>query len=170
METVSVSCHTRSTPSPAASRTRSCTATTVRIAKFRRGCATNVRRALADPGVWVIAPHDRGGRSQPGYELSGAWSSKPLVRLVLLGVPMSTRLVHVLAAFLLVGALGVEARADSKGDWSEFIEKPGDRPLVVTRSAPVAQSAAPRAKPANAVKPTRVVKPVKRRAAKSKHR
>ncbi len=79
---------------------------------------------------------------------------------------MSTRFVHVLAVFFLVGALGVEARADSKGDWSEFIEKPGDRPLV-TRSAPVApvaQSPAPRAKAAKAVKP------VKRRAAKSKHR
>jgi hypothetical protein len=80
---------------------------------------------------------------------------------------MSTRFVHVLAAFVLMGAIGAEARADAKGDWSEFIEKPGDRPLVVTRSAPVAQSAAPRAKPA---KSAQAVKPVKRRAAKSKHR
>jgi hypothetical protein len=39
---------------------------------------------------------------------------------------------------------GIDARADSKVDWSQFIEKPGDRPPPVTHAAaaePVASKA-----------------------------
>ncbi|CAN5614326.1 hypothetical protein BH11MYX1_BH11MYX1_56720 [soil metagenome] len=75
---------------------------------------------------------------------------------------MSTRFVQALAAVLFVGALGLEARADSKVDWSQFIEKPGDR-TIVNKPAVVAQ--APKA-----AKPARTAKPVKKRAAKSKQK
>ncbi len=75
---------------------------------------------------------------------------------------MSTRFVHVLAAslafFIFVGAPGV-AHADSKGDWSQFIEKPGDRPVV---NKPAAGAQAP--KSAKSAKPA---KPTAKRAAKS---
>jgi hypothetical protein len=39
---------------------------------------------------------------------------------------------------------GIDARADSKVDWSQFIEKPGDKPPPVTHTAaaqPVASKA-----------------------------
>ncbi len=76
---------------------------------------------------------------------------------------MSTRFVLVLAAFLaffFVAALGVEARADSKVDWSQFIEKPGDRPVVN-------KPAAARASTKKAATPAKAAKPAPKRAAKS---
>jgi hypothetical protein len=51
-----------------------------------------------------------------------------------------------LAVTISLGLLGqgIEARADSKVDWSQFIEKPGDKPPPVTHAAaaePVASKA-----------------------------
>jgi len=76
---------------------------------------------------------------------------------------MSTRFVHVLAAFLaffFLATLGVQARADSKVDWSQFIEKPGDRPVVN-------KPAMAQAPTKNAAKPAKAAKPAAKRAAKS---
>jgi hypothetical protein len=70
------------------------------------------------------------------------------------------RLVLVVAVVL---GLGMDARADSKVDWSQFIEKPGDKPLPVTHA--VAAAPAPKPAPARA---TKVAKAFKRPAAKSK--
>ena len=63
----------------------------------------------------------------------------------------------VLAVAVVLG-LGIEARADSKVDWSQFIEKPGDKPPPVTHAAasePVAAKppAAKTAKKKPAAKP-----------------
>jgi hypothetical protein len=71
---------------------------------------------------------------------------------------MSTRFVQALVAFVCVGALGLEARADPKVDWSQFIEQPSDRKIVTKPPAVAAKAARPPSSP----------KPVKKRAAKSK--
>ena len=71
---------------------------------------------------------------------------------------MSTRFVQALVAFVCVGALGLEARANPKVDWSQFIEQPGDRKMVTK----------PPAVTPKATRPASTTKPVKKRAAKSK--
>ncbi|MEO8841835.1 MAG: hypothetical protein ABI591_31685 [Kofleriaceae bacterium] len=76
---------------------------------------------------------------------------------------------RLLVASVLLLGLGADARADSKGDWSQFIEKPGDH--VVNKPASESQPAAVKsakpekvAKVAKAPKPTRA-KPAPKKAA-----
>jgi len=67
-----------------------------------------------------------------------------------------------LIALVLVMGLGVEARADPKVDWSQYIEKPGDR--VVNKPAAESPPAAVAAKPAKSS--TKKAKPAAKKAAK----
>jgi hypothetical protein len=68
---------------------------------------------------------------------------------------------RLLVASVLLLGLGADARADSKGDWSQFIEKPGDH--VVNK--PVAESPQPAAvkaaKPEKVAKAPKAAKPAK---------
>jgi hypothetical protein len=76
----------------------------------------------------------------------------------------------ILTALLLMMGLGV-ASADSKVDWSQYIEKPGDKPLVVAKPA---VAPAPAATPAKKAPKAKVAKaPAKAKAkpaARTKHR
>jgi hypothetical protein len=58
-----------------------------------------------------------------------------------------------LAVTVTLGLLiqGIDARADSKVDWSQFIEKPGDKPPPVTH-APAAEPVASKAPAKKAAK------------------
>ncbi|HEX7700570.1 MAG TPA: hypothetical protein VF403_07615 [Kofleriaceae bacterium] len=70
-----------------------------------------------------------------------------------------------MVASVLLLALGADARADSKGDWSQFIEKPGDH--VVNKPASESQPAAAKPeKPEKAAKVTKKAKPAAKKAAK----
>jgi hypothetical protein len=76
----------------------------------------------------------------------------------------------VLAVAIVLGLGLGEARADSKGDWSQFIEKPGDKPPPVTHTAaidPVPKAPAKSAKTAKATKKP-AAKPKKQAARKHK--
>lgn len=70
------------------------------------------------------------------------------------------------ASVLLLG-LGADAHADSKGDWSQFIEKPGDHVInkPASQSQPAAVKMANAAKPAKAAK-AKKAKPAPKKAAK----
>ncbi|MEO6774056.1 MAG: hypothetical protein ABI467_13740 [Kofleriaceae bacterium] len=69
----------------------------------------------------------------------------------------------VLAVTVVVGLFGqgIEASADARVDWSQYLEKPGDKPPVThsARAAPVAKAPA---KPAKVSKSKRHAKPKKR--------
>jgi hypothetical protein len=69
---------------------------------------------------------------------------------------------RLLVASVLLLGLGADARADSKGDWSQFIEKPGDHVVNKPAAEPVA---AKPAKPEKVAKPTKA-KPAPKKAAK----
>jgi hypothetical protein len=75
---------------------------------------------------------------------------------------------RLLVASVLLLGLGADARADSKGDWGQFIEKPGDH--VVNKPAAEAPAAKSEkvAKAPKAAKPTKAApkKAAKRPAAK----
>jgi len=73
---------------------------------------------------------------------------------------------RLLVASVLLLGLGADARADSKGDWSQFIEKPGDH--VVNK--PVAESQPAAAKPEKVAKATKATKPAKPAAKKAAKR
>jgi hypothetical protein len=72
---------------------------------------------------------------------------------------------RLLVASVLLLGLGADARADSKGDWSQFIEKPGDHVVnkPVAESPPVAVKTA---KPEKAAKATKPAKSAPKKAAK----
>jgi hypothetical protein len=61
-----------------------------------------------------------------------------------------------LAVTISLGLLGqgIDARADSKVDWSQFIEKPGDKPPPVTHAAAVEPVASKTPAKKTAKKPT----------------
>jgi len=67
---------------------------------------------------------------------------------------------RLLVASVLLLGLGADAGADSKGDWSQFIEKPGDH--VVNKPASESQPAAVKsAKPEKVAKAPKTTKPAK---------
>ena len=70
------------------------------------------------------------------------------------------------ASVLLLGL--ADARADSKGDWSQFIEKPGDHVVnkPVAESPPAALKSAKPEKVAKATKATKPAKAAPKKAAK----
>ena len=70
-----------------------------------------------------------------------------------------------LAIVILVAFVGT-ASAGKNVDWSQYMETPGDKPLVST--TPDAKRAAPEAKPARAAKATRSKKASKGRKVKAR--
>jgi hypothetical protein len=79
------------------------------------------------------------------------------------------------ASVLLLGleGFGADAHADSKGDWGQFIEKPGDHVVNKPASAsqPVAVKAVKAPRPDKAAKATKKAKPKQaaKRPAARKH-
>lgn len=71
---------------------------------------------------------------------------------------------RLLVASVLLLGLGADAHADSKGDWGQFIEKPGDH--VVNK--PASQSRPAAVKTANATKPQKASKAKKAKTAPKK--
>jgi hypothetical protein len=95
--------------------------------------------------------------------MSGRWLPGALVRGVLHG----RRMLRLFLAVAFVLGAGTVASADSKVDWSQFIEKPGDKPPPVTHAA-AAEPVASKTPAPKAAKKKPAAKPKKATARKKK--